>query len=82
MAPQLIVQEGRVLNLQTLVADWQLKNPKLLKIEVRDSEFDEIFIVREKFTGPTIGLMYRQRNHAVLAMFQGLLNFPQLLGNL
>ena len=44
--------------------------------EVRDIEFHEIFIVREKLSSPIIGLIILQRNHTVLDMRQGILNFP------
>ena len=47
-----------------------------LKFEVGDIEFHEIFIVMEHLTGPIIGLMFLQRNHTVLDMRQGILNFP------
>ena len=65
-----------------MVANGQLETPKStieLKFEVGDIEFHEIFIViivMEHFTGPTIGLMFLQRNHTVLDMRQGVLNFP------
>ena len=41
-----------------------------------DIEFHEIFIVMEKVSSPIIGLMFLQRNHTVLDMLQGILNFP------
>ena len=47
-----------------------------LKFEVGDIEFHEIFIVMEHLTGPIIGLLFLQRNHTVLDMRQGILNFP------
>ena len=62
-----------------MVANGQLETPKStveLKFEVGDIEFHEIFIVMEKLTGPIIGLMFLQRNHTVLDMRQGILNFP------
>ena len=39
-------------------------------------EFHEIFIVMEKLSSPIIGLIFLQRNHTVLDMRQGKLNFP------
>ena len=62
-----------------MVANGQLETPKStveLNFEVGDIEFHEIFIVMEKLTGPIIGLMFLQRNHKVLDMRQGILNFP------
>ena len=62
-----------------MVANGQLETPKStieLKFEVGDIEFLEIFIVMEHLTGPIIGLMVLQRNHTVLDMRQGILNFP------
>ena len=43
-----------------------------------DKEFHETFIVKEKLSSPIIGLMFFQRNHTVLDMRQGILNFPFL----
>ena len=79
MAPQSIVKEGPAPTFQIMVANAQLETPKStveLKFEVGDIEFHEIFIVMEKLTGPIIGLMFLQRNHTVLDMRQGILNFP------
>ena len=66
-------------NFQILVANGQFETPKSaieLKFEVGDIEFHEIFIVMENLTGPIIGLMFLQRNHTVLDLRQGILNFP------
>ena len=52
------------------------KTTVALKFEVGDIEFHESFIVMEKLTLPIIGLMFLQRNHTVLDMRQGILNFP------
>ena len=79
LAPQSIVKEGPAPTFQIMVANEQLETPKStveLKFEVGDIEFHEIFIVMEKLTGPIIGLMFLQRNHTVLDMRQGILNFP------
>ena len=79
MAPQSIVKEGPAPTFQIMVANGQLETPKStveLKFEVGDIEFHEIFIVMEKLTGPILGLMFLQRNHRVLDMRQGILNFP------
>ena len=79
LAPQSIVKEGPAPTFQIMVANGQLETPKStveLKFEVGDIEFHEIFIVMEKLTGPIIGLMFLQRNHTVLDMRQGILNFP------
>ena len=79
LAPQSIVKEGPSPTFQIMVANGQLETPKStveLKFEVGDIEFHEIFIVMEKLTGPIIGLMFLQRNHTVLDMRQGILNFP------
>ena len=62
-----------------MVADGDLETPKStmeLKFEKRDIEFHVIFIVMEKLSSPIIGLMFLQRNHTVLDMRQGILNFP------
>ena len=62
-----------------MVANGQLETPKStieLKFEIGDIEFHEIFIVMEHLTGPIIGLMFLRRNHTVLDMIQGILNFP------
>ena len=62
-----------------MVANGQLETPKStieLTFEVGDIEFHEIFIVMENLTVPIIGLMFLQRNHTVLDMRQGILNFP------
>ena len=61
-----------------MVANGQLETSKgtiELKFEVGDIEFHEIFIVMEHLTVPIIGLMFLQRNHTVLDMRQGILNF-------
>ena len=79
MAPQSIVKEGPAPSFQIMVANGDLETPKStveLKFEVRDIEFHEIFIVMEKLSSPIIGLMFLQRNHTVLDMRQGNLNFP------
>ena len=62
-----------------MVANGDLETPKStveLKFEVGDIEFHEIFIVMEKLSSPIIGFMFLQRNHTVLDMRQGILNFP------
>ena len=79
LAPQSIVKEGPAPIFQIMVANGQLETPKStveLKFEVGDIEFHEIFIVKEKLTGPIIGPMFLRRNHTVLDMRQGILNFP------
>ena len=78
LAPQSIVKEGPAPTFQIMVANGQLETPKStveLKFDVRDIEFHEIFIVMEKLIGPIIGLIFLQRNHTVLDMRQGILNF-------
>ena len=79
LAPQSVIREGPAPNFQIMVANGQLETPKStveLKFEVGDIDFHEIFIVMEKLTGPIIGLLFLQRNHTVLDMRQGILNFP------
>ena len=79
LSPQSVIREGPPLNFQILVANGQLETPKStieLKFEVGDIEFHETFIVMEHLTGPIIGLMFLQRNHTVVDMRQGILNFP------
>ena len=79
LSPQSVIREGPPPNFQILVANGQLETPKStieLKFEVGDIEFHEIFILMENLTGPIIGLMFLQRNHTVLDMRQGILNFP------
>ena len=79
--PQSVIREGPPPNFQILVANGQLETPKStveLKLEIGDIEFHEIFIVMEHLTGPINGLMFLQRNHTVLDMRQGILNFPFL----
>ena len=79
LAPQSINKEGPAPSFQIMVAIVQLETPKStveLKFEVGDIEFHEIFIVMENMIGPIIGLMFLQRNHTVLDMRQGILNFP------
>ena len=79
LSPQSVIREGPPPNFQIMVANGQLETPKStieLKFEVGDIEFHEIFIVMENLTGPIIGLMFLQRNHTVLDMRQGILNFP------
>ena len=79
LAPQSIVKEGPAPSFQIMVANGNLETPKStveLKFEVGDIEFHEIFIVMEKLSSPIIGLMFLQRNHTVLDMRQGVLNFP------
>ena len=78
LAPQSIIKEGPAPSFQQLVANGDLETPKStveLKFEVGDIEFHEIFIVMEKLSSPIIGLMFFQRNHTVLDMRQGILNF-------
>ena len=79
LAPKSIIKEGPAPGFQIMVANGQLETPKStveLKFEVGDIEFNEIFIVMENLTGPIIGLLFLQRNHTVLDMRQGILNFP------
>ena len=79
LSPQSVIREGPPPNFQIMVANGQLETPKStieLKFEVGYIEFHEIFIVMEHLTGPIIGLMFLQRNHTVLDMRQGILNFP------
>ena len=79
LSPQSVIREGPPPNFQIMVANGQLETHKStieLKFEVGDIEFHEIFIVMENLTGPIIGLMFLQRNHTVLDMRQGILNFP------
>ena len=78
-APQSIVKVGPAPSSQIMVANGDLETPKCTvdqKFEVGDIEFYEIFIVMEMPSSPTIGLMLLQRNHTVLDMRQGKLNFP------
>ena len=79
LAPQSIVNEGPAPSFQIMVTNGDLATPKStveLKFEVGDIDFHEIFIEMEKLSSPIIGLMFLQRNHTVLDMRQGLLNFP------
>ena len=79
LSPQSVIREGPPPNFRIMVANGQLETPKStieLRFEVGDIEFHEIFIVMEHLTGPIIGLMFLQRNHTVLDMRQGILNFP------
>ena len=79
LSPQSVIREGPPPNFQIMVTNGQLETPKStieLKFEVGDIEVHEIFIVKEHLTGPIIGLMFLQRNHTVLDMRQGILNFP------
>ena len=79
LSPKSVIREGPPPNFQIMVANGQLETPKStieLRFEVGDIEFHEIFIVMENLTGPIIGLMFLQRNHTVLDMRQGILNFP------
>ena len=79
LSPQSVIREGPPPNFQIMVANGQLETPKStieLKFEVGDIEFHEIFIVMENLTVPIFGLMFLQRNHTVLDMRQGILNFP------
>ena len=79
LSPQSVIRESPPPNFQIMVANRQLETPKgtmELKFEVGDIEFQEIFIVMEHLTGPISGLMFLQRNHTVLDMRQGILNFP------
>ena len=81
LAPQSLIKEGPAPSFQILVANGDLETPKStveLKFEVGDIEFHEIFIVMEILSSPPpiIGLMFLQRNHTVLDMRQGILNFP------
>ena len=79
LTPQSIIKEGPPPGFQIMVANGQLEMPKAtveLKFEVGDIEFHELFIVMDNLTGPIKGLMFLQRNHTVLDMRQGILNFP------
>ena len=79
LSPQSVIREGPPPNFQIMVANGQLESPTStieLKFEVGDIESHEVFIVMEHLTGPIIGLMFLQRNHTVLHMRQGILNFP------
>ena len=66
LSPQSVIREGQPPNFQIMGANGQLETPKStieLKFEVGDIEFHEMFIVIEHLTGPSIGLMFLQRNH-------------------
>ena len=79
LSPQSVIREGQPPNFQIMVANGQLETPKStieLKFEVGDIEFHEMFIVMEHLTGPSIGLVFLQRNQTVLDMRQGILIFP------
>ena len=74
----ILSRRGTYSSFLKLVVNGNLETPKStveLKFEVGDIEFDEIFIVMEKLSSPTIGLMFLQRNHTVLDMRQGILHF-------
>ena len=78
-SPQSVIREGPPPNFQIMVANGQLETPKStieLKFEVSDIEFYEIFIVMEHLTESIIGLLFLQRNHTVLDIRHGILNFP------
>ena len=78
LSAQSVIREGQPPNIQIMVANGQLETPKStieLKFQVGDIEFHEIFIVMENLTGPIIGLFFLQRNHTVLDMRRGNLNF-------
>ena len=78
LAPQSIFKESPALSFKIMVANGDLKTSKSiveLKFEVGDVEFHEIIIVMEKLSSPIINLMFLQRNHTVLDMRQGILNF-------
>ena len=78
LSPQSVIRECPPQNFQIMFANGQLETPKgtiELKFEVGDIEFHEIFIVMEHLAGP-IRLMFLKRNHTVLDMRQGILNFP------
>ena len=71
-------REGPPPNCHILVANGQLETQKStteLKFEVSDIEFHGISIVLENLTGSIIGLMFLQRNHTIMDMRQGILNF-------
>ena len=79
LSSQSVIREGLPPNFLIVVANEQLETPEStiqLKLEVGDIAFHEIFVLMEHLTGPIIGLMLLQRNHAVLDMRQGILNFP------
>ena len=79
LSPQSVIREGPPPNFQIMVANGQLETPKStieLKFEVGDIEFHATFKVMKHLTGPIIGRMFLQRNHTVLDMRQGILNFP------
>ena len=74
LSRQSVIREGPPPHFQIMVANGQLETPKStieLRFEVGDIEFHEYFIVLEHLTRPNIG-----RNHTVLDMRQGILNFP------
>ena len=79
MTPYAIIKEGPPPTFQIMVANGQLENPIAtveLRFEVGEIDFNEIFIVMDKLTSPLIGLQFLQRNHTILNMRQGILNFP------
>ena len=79
LSPQSVIREGPPPIFQIIVANGQLETPKSTiepKFEVGDIQFHEIVIVMEHLTVP---IMFLQRNHTVLDMRQGILNFPSSL---
>ena len=57
---------------------WRFRNPeKYRRIKVRSGRhrFHESSIVMKKRSSPIIGLMFLQRNHTVMDMRQGILDF-------
>ena len=82
LSPQSVIREGQPPKFQIMVANGLLETRKStieLKFDVGGIEIHEMFIVMEHLTGPSIGLMFLQRNHTVLYMRQRILNFPFFL---
>ena len=62
-----------------MVSNRQTETPKStveLKFDVDDIEFYENFILMDSLTGLIIRLLFLRRNHTVLDLRRGILNFP------
>ena len=81
-APNNILKIDDPPNFQIQVANGQLEKPlstATLKFEIGDNSFAEHFGVREKLTGPIIGLHFMRYYSVVIDTTHGLIHFPHLM---
>ena len=80
-SPSSILEIDDPPNFQLQVAKVQLEKPTataILKFDIGDHIFAELFVVMKNLTGPIIGLQFMRHNSVVIDTTHGLIHFPHL----